>query len=66
MNLEIEAMVDVEVWMTDAPELFEEDRVWIAKETRASGIAFSQEASPSDAESFDVDGATIAYRVHNV
>ena len=66
MNLEIEAMIDVEVWMTDAPELFEEDRVWIAKETRASGIAFSQEASPSDAESFDVDGATIAYRVHNV
>ena len=66
MNLEIEAMIDVEVWMKDAPELFEEDRVWIAKETRASGIAFSQEASPSDAESFDVDGATIAYRVHNV
>ena len=66
MNLEIEAMIDVEVWMTDAPELFEEDRTWIAKETRASGIVFSEEASPSDAESFDVDGATIAYRVHNV
>ena len=51
MNLEIEAMIDVEVWMTDAPELFEEDCTWIAKETRASGIAFSQEA-PSEAESF--------------
>ena len=66
MNLEIEAIIDVEVWMTGAPELFEEDRTWIAKETRASGIVFSEDASPSDAESFDVDGATIAYRVHNV
>jgi len=66
MNLEIEAMIDVEVWMTDAPELFEEDCTWIAKETRASGIAFSQEAPPSEAESFDVDGATIAYRVHKI
>ena len=65
MNLEIEAVIDVEVWMTGAPELFEEDRTWIAKETRASGIVFSEDATPSDAESFDVDGATIAYRVHN-
>ena len=65
MNLEIEAVIDVEVWMTGAPELFEEDRTWVAKETRASGIVFSEDATPSDAESFDVDGATIAYRVHN-
>ena len=66
MNLEIEAMIDVEVWMTRCSRTFEEDRTWIAKETRASGIVFSEDASPSDAESFDVDGATIAYRVHNV
>ena len=66
MDLEIEAMVDVEVWMTSAPELFEADQAWIAKETRASGIAFSEEQPPADIESFDVDGAQISYRVKKV
>ena len=65
MNLDIEAMIDVEVWMKDAPELFEDDQTWIAKETRASGIAFSEEQAPAEAESFDVDEAQIAYRVRN-
>jgi len=66
MNLDIEAMIDVEVWLHDAPELFEQDQAWIAKETRASGIVFSLESAPADTESFDVDGAQIAYRVLNV
>ena len=64
MNLEIEAMIDVEGWMKEAPELFEEDQAWIAKETRSSGISFSEDQPPSEAEAFDVDGAQIAYRVH--
>ncbi len=66
MDLEIEAMIDVEVWMSDAPELFEDDQAWIAKETRASGIAFSKDQPPADVESFDVDGAQVSYRVKNV
>jgi len=66
MDLEIEAMIDVEVWMADAPELFEEDRTWVAKETRASGIAFSEDQPPADVESFDVDGAQVSYRVKKV
>ena len=61
MDLEIEAMIDVEVWMKDAPELFAEDQTWIAKETRSSGIVFNVDEAPSD-----VDGAQIAYRVHKV
>ncbi len=66
MNLEIEAMIDVEVWMKGAPELFAEDQTWIAKETRSSGIAFNVDHVPSDIEAFDVDGAQVAYRVHKV
>ena len=66
MNLEIEAMIDVEIWMTKAPQLFDEDKTWIAKETRASGVVYSMEEAPSNAESFDVDGATISYRVQSV
>ena len=66
MDLEIEAMIDVEVWMADAPELFEEDQAWVAKETRASGITFSGDKAPADVESFDVDGARLSYRVKKV
>ncbi|MEC7483672.1 MAG: isoleucine--tRNA ligase, partial [Candidatus Thermoplasmatota archaeon] len=66
MDLEIEAMIDVEVWMADAPELFEEDQVWVAKETRASGIAFSEDQAPADVESFYVDEAQVSYRVKKV
>ena len=66
MDLEIEAMIDVEVWMADAPELFEEDQAWVAKETRASGIAFSEDQPPANVESFDVDGAQVSYRVKKV
>ena len=66
MNLEIEAMIDVEVWMKGAPELFAEDQTWIAKETRSSGIVFNVDDAPSDIEAFDVDGAQIAYRVDKV
>ena len=64
MDLAIESMIDVEIWMNNAPELFEEDQNWIAKETRASGMTITSDQPPKDAESFDVDGAEIAYRVH--
>ena len=65
LNLEIEATIDVEVWMVDAPELFADDQEWIAKETRASGIAFLSNNAPEGTEHFDVDGAHISYRVQS-
>jgi isoleucyl-tRNA synthetase len=65
LNLEIEATIDVDVWMTNAPELFAVDQEWIAKETRASGIAFHSENAPEGTESFDVDGAHISYKVQS-
>ena len=52
--------------MMDAPELFEEDQAWVAKETRAYGIAFSEDQPPADVEAFDVDGAQVSYRVKKV
>ena len=65
LNLEIEATIDVDVWMIHAPELFAEDQEWIAKETRASGIAFHSENAPEGTDNFDVDGAHISYRVQS-
>lgn len=65
LNLEIEATIDVDVWMVNAPELFADDQEWIAKETRASGIAFHSDNAPEGTENFDVDGAHISYRVQS-
>jgi hypothetical protein len=51
--------------LVDAPELFADDQEWIAKETRASGIAFLSNNAPEGTEHFDVDGAHISYRVQS-
>ena len=47
--------------MKDAPELFEEDSNWIISETRASSSVFN--VGEGSGDSFEVDGATIWYRV---
>ena len=65
LNLEIEATIDLEIWMKDAPELFADDEQWIVNETRAAGVVFHPEnASPSEqSESFEVDGTTVWFTV---
>ena len=40
LNLEIEATIDLEIWMKDAPQLFPDDEQWIVNETRAAGVIF--------------------------
>ena len=61
LDLAIEDTITLEVWMKDAPELFEEDRAWIINETRASSTQFNTGEGSGD--SFEVDGATIWYDV---
>jgi isoleucyl-tRNA synthetase len=61
MDLAIEDMISLEVWMKDAPELFSPDEEWILNETRASSANFN--SGEGDGESFEVDGATIWYSV---
>ena len=61
LDLAIEDTITLEVWMKDAPELFEEDRAWIINETRASSAQFNTGEGSGD--SFEVDGATIWYNV---
>jgi hypothetical protein len=66
LNLEIEANIDLEIWMSNAPELFENDRQWIVNETRASGVIFHPEGDEisSTADSFEVDGTSISFTVN--
>ena len=64
MNLEIEDSITLEIWMKDAPELFDEDRDWILNETRARSANFNLSAGEGD--SFEVDGSTIWYNVERV
>ena len=61
LDLAIEDTISLEVWMKDAPELFDEDTNWIITETRASNSVFN--IGEGDGESFEVDGATIWYKV---
>ncbi|RJU86145.1 MAG: hypothetical protein DWC02_05180, partial [Candidatus Poseidoniales archaeon] len=61
MNLEIEDTISLNVWMKDAPELFDSDRSWITNETRASSANFN--LGEGEGDSFEVDGATIWYTV---
>ena len=65
LNLEIEANIDLEIWMSNAPELFGDDKQWIVNETRASGVIFHPEGDDisSNADNFEVDGTTVSFTV---
>ncbi|MEE3039071.1 MAG: class I tRNA ligase family protein, partial [Candidatus Thermoplasmatota archaeon] len=65
LNLEIEATIGLEVWIENAPELFESDRDWIISETRASKTNFHSggDSINAEAEQFEVDGAKISFIV---
>ena len=57
----IEDTISLHVWMNNAPELFEEDSAWIISETRASSANFI--IGEGEGDSFEVDGASIWYKV---
>ena len=61
LDLAIEDTISLQVWMKDAPELFGEDSAWIISETRASSADFN--IGEGEGDSFEVDGATIWYKV---
>ena len=61
LDLAIEDNISLEVWIINAPELFNSDKDWITSETRASNAAFH--IGEGSGESFEVDGATIWYSV---
>ena len=54
LDLAIEDTISLEVWMKDAPELFEEDTNWIITETRASNSVFN--IGEGNGESFESMG----------
>ena len=65
LNLDIEATIELEVWMENAPELFESDQEWIISETRASKATFhpTGDSSTPDCDNFEVDGSKISFTV---
>ena len=65
LNLEIEATIDLEVWLKNAPDMQAEDETWVATETRSAGCVFHPESAnpPAGAEHFEVDGATVHFTV---
>lgn len=65
MNLDLEATIDLEVWMVNGPVMNEIDEAWVAAETRCAGCVFHEEGStpPEHAESFEVDGTSVHFTV---
>ena len=65
MDLEIEATIDLEIWLANAPAMDPDDVQWVATETRAAACVFhgSKDQPPTDAEHFEVDGATVHFIV---
>ena len=65
LNLDIEATIELQVWMENAPELFQADQDWIISETRASSAIFHTDGNSTSAtaESFEVDGTKIYFIV---
>ena len=66
LDLAIEATIDLEIWLTNAPEMMPTDEQWVATETRAAGCVFhgSTDQAPSDAEQFEVDGTIVQFTVN--
>ena len=66
LDLDIEATIDLEIWVEQAPEMMVSDQEWVATETRAAACAFHPSASspPTDAERFEVDGTTVHFTVN--
>ena len=66
LDLAIEASIDLEIWLSNAPEMMPADEQWVATETRAAGCVFhgSNDQAPSDAEQFEVDGTIVHFTVN--
>ena len=65
MNLDIEATIDLEVWLENAPEMQTDDESWVATETRAAACVFHPEGAtpPTGTEHFEVDGTSVHFTV---
>ena len=60
----MEASISIEVWMENAPSLFDDDASYINQETRSTQAEYHDDAPPNgDYDSFEVDGATVWFSV---
>jgi isoleucyl-tRNA synthetase len=65
LDLDLEATIDLEIWMVNGPNMEEADEAWVASETRCAACVFHGDGStpPDGAECFEVDGTTIHFTV---
>ena len=66
LDLAIEASIDLEIWLANAPEMMPSDEQWVATETRSAACVFhgTNDQAPSDAEQFEVDGTIVHFTVN--
>ena len=65
LDLDIEATIELEVWMENAPSMMAADEAWVATETRTSACIFHEKGAtpPAGAEHFEVDGTVVHFTV---
>ena len=62
LDLAIEDSISLSVWIEGA-EIADEDWVHVQSETRSGSATLNEGSAPNEADSFEVDGITIVFRV---
>ena len=62
LDLAIEDSISLSVWIEGA-EMADEDWVHVQSETRSGSATLNEGSAPNEADSFEVDGITIVFRV---
>jgi len=62
LDLDVEEGIDLSVWI-DGTELAEDDWVHVQSETRATTASLNDGDTPSEADSFEVDGSKVTFTV---
>ena len=63
LDLDVEATIDLTVWLTEAcPKLEAKDWEYVKSETRASPAELSYSKPPKISDAFEVDGNTVFFK----
>lgn len=62
MDLQVESLISLSVWV-EGLTLENSDREYVITETRAGEHSFNEGKTPTDADTFEVDGTTVSFQI---
>jgi hypothetical protein len=66
INLDVEALIELNVWIESSEILFDNDWSHIQIETRAGGASINQGDIPKGIEYFEVDGIGVNFSIKEI